>query len=99
MMITVLVLMIVCGTVLKGVLDLTQLSNVIMNRTDMHSGVRNATELLTQEVGQAGRIALPSNVTLSAAAAVAAVTITVSSTGGMFVGEQLAIDTGASQET
>ena len=27
----------------------------------MHSGVRGATELLQQEVGQAGRVALPGN--------------------------------------
>ena len=99
MMITVLVLMIVSGTVMKGVLDLTNLHNTIMNRTDMHSGVRNATELLTQEVGQAGRIALPAPVTVTAASVVDAVVLNVSSTAGMFVGEQLNIDTGAFQET
>ena len=99
MMVTVLVLMIVSGTVMAGVLDLTKLHNVIVNRTDMHSGVRNATELLTQEVGQAGRIALPAPVTITALTAVGATSMTVSSTTGMFVGEQLAIDTGASQET
>jgi prepilin-type N-terminal cleavage/methylation domain-containing protein len=99
MMITVLVLMIVSGTVMKGVLDLTNLHNTIMNRTDMHSGVRNATELLTQEVGQAGRIALPAPVTLTADPALAAVSLNVTSTTGMFIGEQLNIDTGALQET
>ncbi len=99
MMITVLVLMIVSGTVMKGVLDLTNLHNTIMNRTDMHSGVRNATELLTQEVGQAGRIALPAAVTVTAASVVGAVVLNVSSTAGMFVGVQLNIDTGQFQET
>jgi prepilin-type N-terminal cleavage/methylation domain-containing protein len=99
MMITVLVLMIVSGTVMKGVLDLTNLHNTIMNRTDMHSGVRNATELLTQEVGQAGRIALPAPVTVTAASVVDAVALNVTSTTGMFIGEQLNIDTGPNQET
>ena len=99
MMITLLVLMIVSGTVMKGVLDLTNLHNTIMNRTDMHSGVRNATELLTQEVGQAGRIALPAAVTLTAASAVGAVALVVNSTTGMFTGELLNVDTGANQET
>jgi hypothetical protein len=33
----------------------------------MHSGIRGATELLQQEVGQAGRVALPSTVTLATA--------------------------------
>jgi len=99
MLITVLVLMTVCGTVMKGVLDLTDLHNVVVNRTDMHSGVRNATELLTQEVGQAGRISLPSDVTLAAGTAIGDTTMTVSSADEMFVGEQLAIDTGDKQET
>ena len=47
---------------------------MVMNRTDMHSGVRNATELLTQEVGQAGRMAVPVPVTVAAASTPAATT-------------------------
>jgi hypothetical protein len=65
----------------------------------MHAGVRNVTELLTQEIGQAGKIALPATVTVGAATAIGATTITVSSATGMFVGEQLLIDTGANAET
>ena len=99
MMISTLVLGLVCGTVLKGILDLANLHNTVMNRTDMHAGVRNATELLTQEVGQAGRIALPAPVTLTAATAVGATALDVSSSAGMFLGEQLLIDSGAPQET
>ena len=99
MMISTLVLGLVCGTVLKGILDLSTLHNTVMNRTDMHAGVRNATELLTQEVGQAGRIALPAPVTLTAATAVGDTTINVSSSTGMFVGERLLIDSGSTQET
>src|SRR5262245_46610578 len=41
---------------------LTQMTNsqaTIWNRTEMHSGIRGATEPLQQEVGQAGRITLP----------------------------------------
>jgi hypothetical protein len=70
----------------------------------MHSGVRNATELLQQEVGQAGRIALPGRVTTTSAVAVGAATVTLASTApgaataGMFVGEKLAIGTGDLQE-
>src|SRR5258706_16039340 len=99
MMITVLVLMIVSGTVMKGVLDLTNLHNTIMNRPDMHAGVRNATELLTQEVGQAGRIALPAAVAITAATAIGDVSVNVNSAAGMFAGERLLIDTGANEET
>ena len=44
MMISIALLMIVSGTVMKGVLDMTTVNAVITNRTDMHNGVRNATE-------------------------------------------------------
>jgi Tfp pilus assembly protein PilW len=98
-MVTVAIFMIVSGAVMKGVFDLTGVHNVIINRTDMHNGVRNATELLTQEIGQAGRIALPAPVTLNAATVVNDTTLTVSSTAGMFVGEQLIVDTGNQEET
>ena len=86
LMVALLVLMIVSGTVLKGVMDMSALHNTIMNRTDMHSGVRNATQLLSQEVGQAGRIALPAAVTLTAPTVVGATLATVSSATDMFVG-------------
>jgi hypothetical protein len=65
----------------------------------MHNGVRNATELLTQEVGQAGRIALPAPVTLTGAVAIGATTLTVTSSAGMFAGEVLVLDTGALEES
>src|SRR5258705_2328983 len=99
MMITVLVLMIVSGTVMKGVLDLTGLHNVIMNRTDMHSGVRNATELLTQEVGQAGRIALPAAVTMTAATVIGSVDINGTATTRMVFWGQLALGSRPNQDT
>src|SRR5215510_10982429 len=50
----------------SGLLKMTTNSRTIWNRTEMHSGVRGATELLQQEVGQAGRIALPYPVTAAA---------------------------------
>src|SRR5215208_4361753 len=99
LMVALLVLMIVSGTVLRGVMDMSLLHNTIMNRTDMHAGVRNATELLTQEVGQAGKISLPQIVTLAGGTVLGAVTVTVNSTTGMFDGEKLTIDSGPFQET
>jgi type II secretory pathway pseudopilin PulG len=99
MMISMTVLMVVCATVMKGVLGLTDVSQMVTNRTDMHNGVRNATELLTQEVGQAGRIALPAPVTLAAAGAIGNLAITVDSTAGMFLGEKLLVGTDQEQET
>ena len=57
----------------------------ISNRTEMHAAVRNATELLQQEVGQAGRITLPYDITL--AGTVDSTTFTASSTMGLYAGE------------
>ena len=99
MMVAVFVLMIVSGTVIKGVMDMADLHSTLMNRSDMHGGVRNVTELLTQEIGQAGRIALPAPVTLTAATAIGATTANVTSTASMFVGERLLVDTGTNAET
>jgi hypothetical protein len=90
---------------MTGVLGLTDVSRTVSNRTDMHSAVRNATELLTQEIGQAGRIALPGAVTLNGATLFGATALSVSSTAtdlpatsGMFVGQLLLIGAGNTQE-
>ncbi len=99
MLIATLVLMVVSTVAIKGVMDMSRLGDLVSNRTDMHSGVRNATELLAQEVGQAGRVTLPAPVTLSAATGIADTTMTVSSATGMFPGELLTVDAGADQET
>jgi hypothetical protein len=105
MLVAIAILMIVSGTVMKGILDVSDVSRTVSNRTDMHSGVRNATELLTQEIGQAGRITLPGRVTLSAASAMNTISLTVASTAtdvaattGMFPGQHLLLGTGDTQE-
>jgi prepilin-type N-terminal cleavage/methylation domain-containing protein len=99
LMVALLVLMVVSGAVLRGVMDMSTLHNTIMNRTDMHAGVRNATQLLSQEVGQAGRVSLPAAVTLTLPTLAGATAATVSSATDMFVGEQLLIDAGDKSET
>jgi prepilin-type N-terminal cleavage/methylation domain-containing protein len=99
LMIAMAVMLIISGAVTGALLQMTNSQRTIWNRTEMHSGVRGATELLQQEVGQAGRIALPNAVTLSAAVAVGPNTVNVSSSAGMFVGEQLVVGGGAVRET
>ena len=99
LMVALVVLMIVSGAVLKGVMNMSTLHNTIVNRTDLHAGVRNATQLLSQEVGQAGRISLPGAVTITLPTVVGATLVTVSSAADMFVGERLLIDAGANSET
>src|SRR5215213_9026282 len=95
LMVAMVVLMVVSGTVIKGVMNMATLHNTIMNRTDMHAGVRNATQLLSQEVGQAGRVSLPAAVTLTLPTIVGGTAATVSSATDMFVGEQVLVDAGS----
>jgi prepilin-type N-terminal cleavage/methylation domain-containing protein len=53
------VLLVVSSIVTSALLQMTDSQKTVWNRTEMHSGIRGATELLQQEVGQAGRITLP----------------------------------------
>jgi hypothetical protein len=77
---------------------MTSSQQTIWNRTAMHSGVRSATELLQQEVGQAGRVTLPGVVPLSANVAAGTQTATVTSVAGIFQNELLTVGTGDSEE-
>src|SRR3954454_15452833 len=52
-------LLVISSIVTSALLQMTNQQQTIWNRTEMHSGVRGATELLQQEVGQAGRVTLP----------------------------------------
>jgi Tfp pilus assembly protein PilW len=58
-------LLAVSSIVTSALMQMTNHQQTISNRTEMHSGVRGATELLQQEVGQAGRITLPAVATLA----------------------------------
>jgi prepilin-type N-terminal cleavage/methylation domain-containing protein len=95
LLVSMVVLLVVSGIVIGGTIDLTRLGTTLTNRSDMHSGVRNATALLQQEVGQAGRASLPAPVKLVADVGTGHAKINVSSTDGMFEGEQLLVGTGS----
>jgi prepilin-type N-terminal cleavage/methylation domain-containing protein len=99
LLVSMAVLLVVSGIVVNGTMDMTFLGQKMTNRSDMHSSVRNATALLQQEVGQAGRITLPAAVTLQGATGIGVFTVAVSSTAGMFVGEQLVVDIGNNEES
>jgi prepilin-type N-terminal cleavage/methylation domain-containing protein len=98
-MVTTLILLTVSGVVITGVLNMTQLNSTVTNRSAMFAGVRNATALLQQEVGQAGRISLPGPVKVAANAAAGETTLTVDTAEDMFIGEYLVVGTGSTQET
>ena len=97
MLIAMAIMLAISGAAVTALLKMQSAQATIWNRTQMHSGVRGATEVLQQEVGQAGRIALAA-VTLTSATAAgtvgAQVTLPVTSSAGMFVGMRLMIDTG-----
>ncbi len=59
------VLLAVTSIATTALLDLTKAQTTIWNRTEMHSGIRGATELMQQEVGQAGRISVPEPIMLT----------------------------------
>ncbi|HEV8395881.1 MAG TPA: prepilin-type N-terminal cleavage/methylation domain-containing protein [Vicinamibacterales bacterium] len=98
-MVTTMIMLTVSGVVITGVLNMTQLNATTTNRSAMFAGVRNATALLQQEVGQAGRISLPAPVTVNTAAIATATSLEVSSVAGMFVGEYIVVGTGDTGET
>jgi type II secretory pathway pseudopilin PulG len=88
-------LLIVSSIVTGALMQMTQAQLTIWNRTEMHSGIRGATELLQQEVGQAGRVSVPTTITLNSAVGATApcdpgaptlnaVTVGVNGTTGLF---------------
>lgn len=109
LMIAVAILLMISSVVTSGVMQLTSSQRTISNRTQLHAGVRSTTELLQQEVGQAGRVALPGSVvTLDATITAGTRTVgvnqtiagaTAASVAGIFEGEWLTIDGGANSET
>jgi prepilin-type N-terminal cleavage/methylation domain-containing protein len=105
LMLALAILVSVSGVVLSGIIQMSYTQGMITNRTQMHASVRNATELLQQEIGQAGRATLPSANSYSLAAAVSSAnaglssTVALSTVSKIYVGEQLVVDAGTNQET
>lgn len=93
-MVALAVLIAVGGIMMTGMTQMMKTQATIGNRTEMHTSVRSATELLTQEIGQAGKVSFPAPVTLNGASAIGANSISVNSSSGMFAGEQLVLDAG-----
>ena len=106
LMISMSIMLLIAGAATTALLKMTSAQATIWNRTQMHSGIRGATEVLQQEVGQAGRIALPNVVTLGGGPVTAGLSQTVTvaclstcalgttATSGMFLGQRLVIDAG-----
>jgi len=115
LLIAVTILLLISGTVTSGIMHVVNSFRTITNRTALHAGVRSATEVLQQEVGQAGRVSLPGTATLGAAVTIGSNTVVIKQTisgstcasngasvscvSGIFAGEWLGIDAGSSRET
>jgi hypothetical protein len=89
---------------MTGMNRLMTTQGLVANRTAMHASVRGATELLQQEIGQAGRVSLaPPNTFVTLAGAVAAgagVSFTLSlNTAKVYPGEILTVDSGSNPAT
>ena len=92
LMVSVGILMTVSALMMRGTLDMTNLNRKQSNLSEMHAGIRNATALLQQEVGQAGRLAFPAPVTVAAAIPLGNQWVIVApSVTSMFVGEKLVV--------
>ena len=100
MLVSITVLLVVAGVAMTVLVNMTKTQGTVQNRTEMHSSVRSATELLQQEIGQAGRVSLPAPVTLTGAiTTIGAQWVPVSSVTGMFQNEQLVIDAASTSTT
>jgi len=98
-LVSVLVLSVIIGMATQLLLVTVNGQRTMWNRTQMHSSVRGAIELLQQEVGQAGLVTLPGPVALAADVAMGTHTVALNTTTGLFVGEQVTIDNGLLLET
>src|SRR5215471_18147260 len=58
-LISLVILLGVSAIVMSGMVQMMWTQGTITNRTEMHTSVRSATELLQQEIGQAGKMSLP----------------------------------------
>jgi len=99
------IFMMVSSIVLTGIVQMMKTQGTVANRTEMHASVRSATELLQQEIGQAGRISLPAAVmpvTMTGPVTVITTpvtqTVAVSSTVNMFPNMLLDVDAGQNFE-
>jgi|SRR6185503_2783440 len=98
-LIAVSVLLILFTAATNGLNQTAIFSRVVGNRTEMHGSVRGATELMQQEIGQAGRVALPGPIATTGAVLKGAGTITLSTVTGLFVGAKVVVGTNDQTET
>jgi len=98
-LISVAVLLLLFGAAMPALNQTMMFNRTVGDLSEMHGSVRGATELMQQEIGQSGRVALPGPITLAGTAAQGASTVALSSTTGLFVGAQVVVGAGEQAET
>src|SRR5215813_14274277 len=104
MLISMIILLIACGAAFRALAYYQRSYGSSQLRADMHMGVRNALELMAQEVNQAGLLPFGNPRQLSAAVSACPSPcstpppVQISSVNSIFVNEMLTIDTGSNQE-
>jgi hypothetical protein len=94
------VLLLLFGAATNGLNQTVTFSRTTTNRAEMHGSVRGATELLQQEIGQAGRVTLPGPIALAGAVVKGtAQTVALTTAAGLFTGANVVIGTGMLGET
>jgi hypothetical protein len=94
------ILLLLFSAATNGLNQTVTFSRTTTNRAEMHGSVRGATELLQQEIGQAGRVTLPGPIALAGAVTKgAAQTVALTTAAGLFTGANVVIGTGMLGET
>jgi prepilin-type N-terminal cleavage/methylation domain-containing protein len=107
LMVALTILLAVSGVVMGGLMQMSYTQGTITNRSEMHASVRSATELLQQEIGQAGRISLPTAGPTKITTPINVVdpssgltlSVTLDSATGVFNGMLLVVDASDKEET
>jgi prepilin-type N-terminal cleavage/methylation domain-containing protein len=92
MMVSLTILLLITSVVMSGLIQMSKTQGTITNRSELHASVRSATELMQQEIGQAGRVAIPSSTQYTLAANVPltavglATTVALTSSSGLWPG-------------
>jgi len=99
-LISVALLLLLFGAAMPALNQTMMFNRTVGDLSEMHGSVRGATELMQQEIGQAGRVALPAPLALAGAVAAAGpATVALNSTTGLFVGAQVVVGAGEQIET
>ena len=99
-MVSIAILIVLSGAAMSGLLAYQKIYRSLDLKTDVLAGVRGASELMSQEIGQAGLLNYPgTSLGAAVAASLSPQEATLTSTAGIFVGEKLLVDAGVAQET